>query len=42
LLVSDNIDAISGSLKNRIRFVFKLDILNPQKTAYALDNASQL
>jgi hypothetical protein len=42
LLVSDNIDAISGSLKNRIRFVFKLDIFNPQKTAYALDNASQL
>jgi hypothetical protein len=29
LLVSDNIDAITGSFKDRIRFVFKLDILNP-------------
>jgi hypothetical protein len=29
LLVSDNIDAISGSLKNRIRFVFRLDKINP-------------
>ena len=29
LLVTDNIAAITGSLKNRIRFVFKLDIFNP-------------
>ncbi len=29
LLVSDNIKSITGSLKDRIRFVFKLDILNP-------------
>jgi hypothetical protein len=29
LLVSDNIDAITGSFKDRIRFVFKLDIFNP-------------
>jgi hypothetical protein len=28
-LVSDNIDAISGSIKDRIRFVFKLDLVNP-------------
>ena len=28
LLVSDNIDAITGSLRNRIRFVFRLDKLN--------------
>jgi hypothetical protein len=27
LLVSDNIDAITGSFRNRIRFVFKLDML---------------
>jgi len=27
LLVSDNIDEITGSLKNRIRFVFRLDAL---------------
>jgi hypothetical protein len=30
LLVSDNIDAITGSLKNRIRFVFRLDKINPR------------
>jgi hypothetical protein len=29
LLVSDNIDAMTGSFKDRIRFVFKLDMLNP-------------
>jgi hypothetical protein len=29
LLVSDNIDAITGSFKNRIRFVLKLDMVNP-------------
>jgi len=29
LLVSDNIESITGSLKDRIRFVFKLDLLNP-------------
>jgi len=29
LVVSDNIDAISGSVKERIRFVLKLDLLNP-------------
>jgi hypothetical protein len=29
LLVSDNIDAMTGSFKDRIRFVFKLDIFNP-------------
>jgi hypothetical protein len=29
LLVSDNIDAITGSFKDRIRFVFKLDMVNP-------------
>ena len=27
LLVSDNIDSITGSFKNRIRFVFRLDML---------------
>jgi hypothetical protein len=31
LLVSDNIGAITGSFKERIRFVFKLDIFNSQK-----------
>jgi hypothetical protein len=31
LLVSDNIDALAGSLKGRIRFVFKLDKLNPSR-----------
>jgi hypothetical protein len=30
LLVSDNIDAITGSIKNRIRFVFRLDKINPR------------
>jgi hypothetical protein len=30
LLVSDNISAVSGSLKNRIRFVFRLDKINPR------------
>ncbi len=29
LLVSDNIESITGSNKERIRFVFKLDLLNP-------------
>jgi len=29
LLVSDNIESMTGSLKDRIRFVFKLDIFNP-------------
>jgi phenolic acid decarboxylase len=29
LLVSDNIDAVTGSFKNRIRFVFRLDKINP-------------
>jgi hypothetical protein len=29
LLVSDNIESITGSFKDRIRFVFKLDLLNP-------------
>ncbi|MBN2862489.1 MAG: M1 family metallopeptidase [Bacteroidales bacterium] len=29
LLVSDNIESITGSFKHRIRFVFKLDMLNP-------------
>jgi hypothetical protein len=29
--VSDNIDAIRGSLKERIRFVFRLDKINPFK-----------
>jgi hypothetical protein len=27
LLVSDNIDSVTGSFKNRIRFVFRLDML---------------
>jgi hypothetical protein len=31
LLVSDNIESITGSFKDRIRFVFKLDLLNPLK-----------
>jgi len=31
LLVSDNIESITGSFKERIRFVFKLDLLNPLK-----------
>jgi len=30
LLVTDNIDAITGSFKNRIRFVFRLDKINPR------------
>jgi hypothetical protein len=30
LLVSDNIDAITGSFKNRIRFVFRLDRISPR------------
>ncbi|MDQ1296558.1 MAG: hypothetical protein QG611_536, partial [Bacteroidota bacterium] len=30
LLVSDNIGAITGSFKNRIRFVFRLDKINPR------------
>jgi hypothetical protein len=30
LLVTDNIEAISGSFKNRIRFVFRLDKINPR------------
>ncbi|HBE40123.1 MAG TPA: hypothetical protein DDW27_02800 [Bacteroidales bacterium] len=29
LLVSDNIESITGSFKDRIRFEFKLDLLNP-------------
>jgi len=33
LVVSGNIGAVSGSFKERIRFVFKLDVFNPQKTA---------
>jgi len=32
LLVSDNIDAITGSLRNRIRFVFRLDKINPLRS----------
>ena len=28
LLVSDNIDAVAGTVRNRIRFVFKLDLFN--------------
>jgi hypothetical protein len=31
LFVSDNIESITGSFKDRIRFVFKLDLLNPLK-----------
>jgi len=31
LLVSDNIESITGSFRERIRFVFKLDMLNPLK-----------
>jgi hypothetical protein len=31
LLVSDNIESITGSIKDRIRFVFKFDIFNPLK-----------
>jgi hypothetical protein len=31
-LVSDNINAITGSLKERIRFVFRLDKLNPLRS----------
>jgi len=27
LLVSDNIDSVTGSFKDRIRFVFRLDML---------------
>jgi hypothetical protein len=34
LLVSDNIRAVTVSFKERIRFVFKLDIFNRQKTAF--------
>jgi hypothetical protein len=30
-IVSDNIKAITGSFKERIRFVFRLDKLNPVK-----------
>ena len=30
-LVSDNINSITGPFKERIRFVFKLDLINPQK-----------
>jgi len=30
LLVSDNIDVITGSFRNRIRFVFRLDKINPK------------
>jgi hypothetical protein len=29
LLVSDNIESLTGSIKERIRFVFQLDLLNP-------------
>jgi hypothetical protein len=29
LVVSDNIESITGSIKERIRFVFQLDLLNP-------------
>jgi len=29
LLLSDNINSVSGSFKERIRFIFRLDILNP-------------
>jgi hypothetical protein len=32
LLISDNIDAITGSFKNRIRFVFRLDKINPLRS----------
>jgi hypothetical protein len=32
LLVSDNIESITGSFKDRIRFVFRLDLLNPVKS----------
>jgi hypothetical protein len=31
LFVSDNIDVMTGSFKDRIRFVFRLDIINPFK-----------
>lgn len=31
ILISDNINSITGNLKERIRFVFNLDILNPQR-----------
>jgi hypothetical protein len=31
LIVSDNIESITGSFRERIRFVFKLDLLNPLK-----------
>lgn len=31
LLVSENINIISGSFRDRIRFVFKLDIFNPSR-----------
>jgi len=30
-VVSDNINSVAGNFKESIRFVFKLDILNPQK-----------
>ena len=32
ILVSDNILSITGSFKERIRFVFRLDILNPLRS----------
>jgi len=32
LLVSDNINALSGSFKERIRFIFRIDKLNPLKS----------
>jgi hypothetical protein len=34
VFVSENINAISGSLKERIRFVFRLDKLNPLKSKF--------
>ena len=38
LLVSGNIESISGSIKNKIRFVFKLDSLNQFKLKQGIAN----
>jgi hypothetical protein len=32
LVVSENINSVSGTFKERVRFVFKLDLLNPQNS----------
>ena len=36
LIVSDNINSVSGNFKERIRFVFKLDMLYPGRNQYDL------